>query len=561
MGFHFRRGPTLLAAALLSVGVVVAPTAQAQAPYQVLVFSKTAGFRHDSIPAGIQAIRDLGAANGFTVTSTEDSATFTPTELAKYAAVVFLSTTGDVLDGTQQGAFESYVNGGGGFVGVHAAADTEYDWPYYGQLVGAYFSSHPNIQQATVRVEDRAHPATAHLAPAWSRTDEWYNYRTNPRSTSHVLANLDEASYSGGTMGGDHPISWCRPQSAGRAFYTGLGHTIESYADPAFRTHLLGGIRYAAGVAKADCRAETGYTSLFTGSTSGWSQAGPGSFGNADATLTSQGGPGNFWYSAKEFGSYSLKLDWRLTGDGDSGVFLGFPASSAAQPIGYEVAIDATGDPNATTGAVHGVRAPDTAVRDAAVNPAGQWNTFELLVEGERLRVYLNGRQVNDFTNTDPARSLQQGHIGLQNLGNGASSFRNVRIKELGGATPQVVQGEAYTSSFGVQRANHGGASGGQTVGYIDNGDWAAYSQVNTAAARTFTARVSSGGAGGRIEIRSGSSTGPLLGSVAVANTGSWDTFTTISTALTGSANGQVVLVFTGTGGGGLFDVDTFTLS
>ncbi|WP_414720119.1 ThuA domain-containing protein [Umezawaea sp.] len=557
-----RRLPVLAAAALLSAGVVMTPAAQAQAPYQVLVFSKTAGFRHDSIPAGIQAIRDLGAANGFTVTATENAAAFTPTELAKYAAVVFLSTTGDVLDGTQQSAFESYVNGGGGFVGVHAAADTEYDWPFYGQVVGAYFLSHPTVQQATVKVEDRAHAATAHLGPTWTRTDELYDYRANPRPNVHVLATLDESSYSGGRMGADHPISWCRAVSAGRSFYTGLGHTIESYADPVFRAHLLGGIRFAAGRAKADCRPESGYTGLFTGSTAGWSQAGTGSFANADGTLTSRGGPGNLWHSAKEFGSYSLKLDWRLTGDGDSGIFLGFPASGAADPGagGYEVAIDASGAANTTTGAVHGAQAPDTAVRDAALNPPGQWNTFELLVEGERLRVLLNGRQVNDFTNTDPARSLRQGHVGLQNLGDGAVSFRNVRIKELGVVVPTQVQGEAYTSSSGVQPAGHAGAVGGQTVGYIENGDWAAYSQVSTAGARQFTARVSSGGAGGRIEVRSGSSTGPLLGSVAVPNTGGYDTFTSVSTALTGTATGQVVLVFTGAGSGGLFDVDHFTL-
>ncbi|MCS7480982.1 DUF1080 domain-containing protein [Umezawaea endophytica] len=301
---------------------------------------------------------------------------------------------------------------------------------------------------------------------------------------------------------------------------------------------------------------------MFTGTTTGWSQAGSGSFANADGTLSSRGGPGNYWYSAKEFGSYSLKLDWRLTGDGDSGIFLGFPASGAADPGagGYEVAIDASAAANATTGAVYGAQAPDATARDAALNPPGQWNTFELLVEGERLRVLLNGRQVNDFTNTDPARSLRQGHIGLQNLGDGTVSFRNVRVKELGVVTPTQVQGEAYTSSSGVQTAGHAGAVGGQTVGYIDNGDWAAYSQASTTGARSFTARVSSGGAGGRIEIRSGSSTGPLLGSVAVPNTGSFDTFTTVTTTLTGTATGQTVLVFTGATSGGLFDVDHFTL-
>ncbi|MBY8875892.1 ThuA domain-containing protein [Micromonospora sp. PLK6-60] len=213
--------------------------------YQVLVFSKTAGYRHDSIPAGIQAIRELGAAHGFAVTSTEDAAAFTG-DLGRYAAVVFLNTSGNVLDPAQRAAFEAYVSGGGGFVGVHAAADTEYDWPFYGELVGARFARHPEVQRATIRVEDRDHPATAHLGPTWVRTDEWYDYRTNARATAHVLASLDESSYSGAGMGGDHPHAWYREYAGGRSFYTGGGHTRESYAEPDFRAHLLGGIRYAA---------------------------------------------------------------------------------------------------------------------------------------------------------------------------------------------------------------------------------------------------------------------------------------------------------------------------
>ncbi|HEV7975639.1 ThuA domain-containing protein [Amycolatopsis sp.] len=562
MKHSLRRTASVVGALVIGTGLLVTPSAQAADPaYQVLVFSKTAGFRHDSIPAGIQAVRDLGVANGFTVTATEDANLFNAGELAKYRAVVFMSTTGDVLNATQQTAFQSYVDGGGGYVGVHAAADTEYDWPYYGQLVGAWFQSHPAIQQATFRTEDRAHPATAHLGQSWSRSDELYNYRTNPRPNVHVLQNLDESTYSGGTMG-DHPITWCHPQASGRSFYTGLGHTNESYSDGAFRALLFGGIRYAAGVAKADCRPETGYTGIYNGSTSGWSQAGTAGFGNSDATLTSSGGPGLLWYSAKEYRSYSLKLDWKLNGDGDSGVFLGFPSTGAgsAGSTGYEVNIDASEAADRTTGAVYGSKGANVAARDGALNPAGQWNTYELLVEGERLQVLLNGVKINDFTNTDPARSLQQGYVGVQNLTANSVAFRNIRVKELGtGPVSRTAEGEAFTSTSGVQIAGHGTASGGNTAGYIENGDWAGYASMSTAGATTFSARVSSAGAGGTIEIRSGSATGPLLGSVAVANTGSWDTFTTVSTGLSGGS-GPAFLVFRG-GGGSLFDVDTFTLS
>ncbi|MFJ2256744.1 ThuA domain-containing protein [Streptomyces sp. NPDC087844] len=409
---------------------------------RVLVFSETAGFRHDSIPEGIAAVKALGAEHGFAVDATEDSRAFSARNLARYDAVVFLSTTGDVLTNRQQKAFERYIGHGGGYVGIHAAADTEYDWEFYGGLAGAYFQSHPAIQPARVEVEDRAHPATSHLGESWNRTDEWYNYRSNPRDRAHVLASLDESSYTGGTMSGDHPIAWCQEYKGGRSFYTGSGHTKESYADPAFRQHLLGGIRWAVGDTQADCRPEKGYTPLFDGSAESladWKQAGPGSFSlSDDGTLTSSGGLGMLWYGASEFNSYSLKLDWRMasaSGDDNSGVFVGFPASDdpwSAVDNGYEVQIDATDAPDRTTGAVYSFQSADIDKRDRALNPPGEWNTYEIRVEGERLRVWLNGVKINDYTNTDPARSLRDGHVGIQNHGaEDQASFRDVRIKQL----------------------------------------------------------------------------------------------------------------------------------
>ncbi|MCW2898957.1 MAG: glycosyl hydrolase [Streptosporangiaceae bacterium] len=424
-----------LAVTLTGMG---APPASAHSPdVRILVFSKTAAFRHSSIPTGVQAIKEVGGTAGMTVDATEDAGAFTRANLRRYRAVVFLSTTGDVLDARQQKAFEWYISAGGGYAGVHAASDTEYDWPWYGQLVGAYFKNHPAIQPATVRVADRAHGSTAHLPQEWRRTDEWYNFRANPREHVHVLATLDESTYSGGDMG-DHPTAWCQEYGGGRAWYTGGGHTEASYAEPEFRAHLLGGIRYAAGLIRADCRPENGYTPLFDGTgTEGWKQAGPGGFTLADATLTSHDGLGMLWYSAKEFHAYSLKLDWRLAGDDNSGVFVGFPASDdpwSAVDNGYEVQIDATDSPDRTTGSVYGFKAPKIAARDAALNPPGQWNTYELRVTGERLRVYLNGVKINDFTNTDPKRSLRQGNIGIQNHGSGdEASFRNIRVSELPG--------------------------------------------------------------------------------------------------------------------------------
>ena len=434
------RWTTAVVGTALLLGCVSQPAASHSSDdRRVLVFSRTAGFRHDSIPEGVAAIRDLGTSNGFTVDATEDANAFTSRNLRRYDAVVFLSTTGDVLDPAGQRAFEGYIRHGGGYVGIHAAADTEYDWAFYGGLAGAYFQSHPAIQPATVVTEDRAHPSTSGLPPTWNRTDEWYNYRSNPRERVHVLASLDESSYTGGTMNGDHPIAWCQDYQGGRAFYTGFGHTKESYADPAFRGHLLGGIRYAIGDAQADCRPENGYRPLFDGtaaSLEGWKQAGPGSFTlSDDGTLTSSGGMGMLWYAGQSFRSYSVKLDWRLAGDDNSGVFVGFPPSDdpwSAVDHGYEIQVDATDVPEKTTGSVYGFRSADLKKRDRALNPPGEWNTYEIRVEGERLRVWLNGVKINDFTNTDPARSLRDGHVGIQNHGaDDQVSFRDIRIREL----------------------------------------------------------------------------------------------------------------------------------
>ncbi|MCA9983283.1 MAG: ThuA domain-containing protein [Anaerolineales bacterium] len=243
-------GPLLGVMACLAPGDTVS-RASATVPdassFAVLVFSKTAGFRHDSIPAGIAAIQTLGQTHDFQVDATEDAAIFTSGQLAAYQVVIFLNTTGDILNESQQAAFEQFIQNGGGFVGVHAASDTEYDWPWYGQLMGAYFASHPAIQTATIQVSDPAHPAMQPLPTQWTRTDEWYNFQALPAGSINILAQLDESTYSGGTMGANHPIIWNHAFDGGRAWYTALGHTIDSYSEPLFLAHLLGGIRWAAG--------------------------------------------------------------------------------------------------------------------------------------------------------------------------------------------------------------------------------------------------------------------------------------------------------------------------
>lgn len=220
----------------------------------VLLFSKTVGWRHASIESGAIAIKKLGDENGFRVTWTEDSYSFSEENLANYDAVVFLNTTLDVLNDSQQENFENYIQNGGGFVGIHSAADTEYDWPWYGELVGGWFNSHPNnpnVRDATVIVVDDSHPATEHLSETWDRADEWYNYKYFYDAT-HKLLVMDTESYEGSEHPGNHPISWYHNYDGGRAFYTGLGHTSESFSEEAFLQHILGGIMYAMGEADAE---------------------------------------------------------------------------------------------------------------------------------------------------------------------------------------------------------------------------------------------------------------------------------------------------------------------
>jgi len=212
----------------------------------LLVFSRTADYRHDSIPAGIEALTKLATERGWQLAATEDASKFSDAGLASYNVVIFLSTTGDVLNDAQQAAFERFIRSGKGFIGIHSATDTEYDWAWYGELVGAYFREHPAVQAADVVVEDAQNPATAQLPNPWRRSDEWYAFQSNPRANVHVLLSLDENSYTPGVanMGGDHPIAWCHEYDGGRAFYTALGHTDQSYSDPLFMGQLAGAVSW-----------------------------------------------------------------------------------------------------------------------------------------------------------------------------------------------------------------------------------------------------------------------------------------------------------------------------
>ncbi|MFD2825181.1 ThuA domain-containing protein [Leeuwenhoekiella polynyae] len=202
----------------------------------VLVFTKTNGFRHSSIETGVKALKEIASENQWAVQHSEDSLIFNSENLKDFDLVIFLNTTGDILGEEQQVAFQNYMESGGKFFGVHAASDTEYEWPWYGEFIGGYFVSHPKTQKARV-VKKEKHKTVEAFPDSFERTDEWYNFK-NLNPDVEVTLTLDESSYEGGKNGVYHPHAWYHKVGDGKMYYTGGGHTEESYSEPQFRQHL-----------------------------------------------------------------------------------------------------------------------------------------------------------------------------------------------------------------------------------------------------------------------------------------------------------------------------------
>jgi len=456
-------------AAFLLVYAAAPLSAAAQEPNRLLVFSKTAGFQHPSIPAGIEAVRALGAAHQFEVETTEDAAVFTAEGLAEYDVVMFLSTTGDVLDESQQDAMERFIQAGGGFVGVHAATDTEFDWPWYGKLVSAYFVTHPHVQEATLEVVRPSDPAVAHLPFRWTRTDEWYDFKAlNPDVT--VLLEIDPSSYEGSQMESDHPMAWRHAYDGGRAFYTALGHTNETYEDPGFLSHLLGGIEYAfsdpartevwepeppivdPGLAAAP---PSDAIVLFDGTDlSAWTGADgdPAGWQVEDDAMTVVGGTGDI-ITRKGFGDVQLHIEWRTPaevvgegqGRGNSGVYL---------MRRYEVQVlDSHDNRTYSNGQAASLYKQHIPLVNASRGP-GEWQVYDIVFRAPRfaadgtvktpavVTVLHNGVLVQDHVVLrgptvfigDPAYEAhsERGPIQLQDHGNPVS-YRNIWVRELDG--------------------------------------------------------------------------------------------------------------------------------
>jgi len=222
-------------------------------PIEALLFTRTQGFRHPSIEDAVAFFTSLAPEEEINVVHTEDPSIFTDEGLSPFDVVIFGNTTGDVLDDSQQGALQRFIRSGKGYVGAHSAADTEHQWPWYGELVGAYFISHPLLPvEVEVTTEDGTHPSTRHLPDTFLFTDEIYNFDRNPRRDHSILLTIDEEGFifpnfpGGPSMGDDHPIAWFKEFEGGRSFYTNLGHRPETWQDPLFQQHILEGIRWAA---------------------------------------------------------------------------------------------------------------------------------------------------------------------------------------------------------------------------------------------------------------------------------------------------------------------------
>lgn len=431
---------------------------------QLLVFTRTAGFRHGSVERGSEAIAELGDGR-WIAHRTEDPAEFTPGNLSEYGAVVFLNTTMDVLDDRQQAALEVWLTNGGGWLGVHAAADTEYNWPFYGQslLGGAWFKTHPRVQEARVKVEDVHHPAMAGLPLDWVRTDEWYDYRANPRRHVHVLASVDESSYEPRAPMGDHPIVWTTTVGDGAALYTGGGHTVEAFDEPLFRRHLAQSIEFLlAG----------GWIDMITDGLSGWHP--PGTWSDVGDVRLDEGDPSRLvsepgsgvlfngptgrtsdLISHDVFGDCAIHAEWMMAKGSNSGIYVQGryevqvldswgvtePAHSDAGGI-YQRWDQARGGGN------EGFEGH--APRVNAARKPGRWQSFDIIFraprfdeEGKKIanarfeQVMHNGILVHeDVELTGPTRggwneSPGPGPLRLQG-DHGPVAWRNIRVRRLG---------------------------------------------------------------------------------------------------------------------------------
>ncbi len=418
--------------------LLVAGSAPASDPPRVLFLTHSAGFRHEVVtrpeaPGALslaEAQLKEACRGAFEVEATQDCAAISRENLARFEAVA-LYTTGELpFAGGQKEALLDFVRGGGGFVGIHSAADTFYEWPGYGELVAGRFDGHPWVQKVRVRVEDPWHPSSIHLAPGFEIEDEIYQFKEWDRAKVHVLLSLDPDSVDLGAKGvkrrdRDFPLAWCRGFGEGRVFYTALGHPEEVWKDPRFLTHLVEGIRWATG---REVDAEGFRSLLGLDRAPGWKQAGEGGFQVVEGVARPSGGPGVWWFAAKSFENFLLRVEFSRGKRGPSPVLLvGFtdPGDDPMAAWNQSRVILFT-DGERRTNSPPGIRVEGRITND--LRPPGEWNDWEIASLGGQILLRSNGRRVGSSFSAEQLR----GFFGLQNLPHaGGVRFRNVRVREL----------------------------------------------------------------------------------------------------------------------------------
>ena len=337
--------------------------------------------------------------------------------------VILAYSQGDLgLTEAERAGLIAFVEGGGGLVALHSAADSHPGWEAWTRLVGGRFETHPPFGEVTVDVTGGGHPIVEHAPPSWTLADEFYHLRDCPTDDKTLL--MEGTSPAGGAP---RPVSWVRHPGSGRVFYTILGHGPTTHADARFQDLVRRALAWAA---RAPRPAADGTWVLFDGQgLEGWRMAGPGSFEVVDGCLEARGGMGLLWWAARPFRDFVLTLEWKTTRPEDnSGVFVRFPRPSndpwTAVREGYEIQIcDSTG-PGHRTGSVYSFQDAEAL----ASHPPGTWNRYEIMVRGQEYRIQLNGREVCRFHG---ARG-RQGYVGLQNHDDASPvRFRNIRVREL----------------------------------------------------------------------------------------------------------------------------------
>ena len=433
---------------------------------RVLYVTHTAAFRHGVLEASHEIMQELAASSGaFDVELTEDMSLLTADNLATFDAVVFYTTGELPMDDSQRDALLAFVADGKGFVGIHSATDTFYEWPEYGEMIGGYFDDHPWHQEITVRVEDSTHPATRHLAASFVIDDEIYQIKDWARSDVHVLLSLDTGSLDLEDErvkrdDGDFALAWTRSYGSGRVFYTALGHEEAVWRDERFQTHLVEGIRWAMCAVDSDVAANTlserevadGWELLFDGSTidawRGFKQdTMPGGWTVEDGVMVRTGEAGDI-VSTEQFADFELKIDWQIESGGNSGIF--FRVDEALDQVWHSAPeVQVLDDDNhvdgqdalTSAGSNYAIQAPSRDV----VRPVGEWNEVRLLVEGTHVEHWMNGVKIVEYEFESPEwRALvdaskfaefaygesASGHLALQDHGDRVA-FRNIKIRRL----------------------------------------------------------------------------------------------------------------------------------